>query len=187
MKGLSLRMYRWRTFSAAVLGALAAGCAVSSPGMGYIGGWDSNISNETGRWAGYQRGGDYETQVGLFLLNVPDRTNGPALVPGMEAQVPPGVFRGPTTVEGYTQSARAWPGVIDVIPAGTRLRATMLRAKGNFRARLLTRVYVKAQVLTGPHRGEIVDLEQVSNYRMDVETRRAALLGPNEDFLTEAR
>ncbi|MDK1022303.1 MAG: hypothetical protein QGD90_11790 [Candidatus Hydrogenedentes bacterium] len=167
------------------LSTLAA-CTVTAPGIGYVGGWDWNVSDETERWAGFDPDGIYRLQRDVFLLDIPDRTNGLALVPGMESVVPPGTVRGPTALSDYQDAPRHWPRVAGVAEEGTRMRATILRSKGNVRAPSLARVYIKAQIMAGPHQGKVVDLQALSLYATDLESGRAELVGPNEDFLSRA-
>lgn len=159
-----------------------AGCNAST-GLGTVGGFDWNVTDEPSRWSGYEQNRIYEIQREVFLLDVPERTNGLALVPGMESDVPPSTFRGPTSIEDYQANPRRWRWVSGVVEPGTLMRVTRLRSKGNLRAPKKTRVYVKAQIMRGPHRGELVDLESLSLYAPDVETGRDELIGPNEDFL----
>lgn len=161
-------------------------CSVTAPGLGYVGGWDWKVSDETERWAGYKPNGIYELQTDVFLLSIPDRTNGLALVPGMEWDVPPGTVRGPTALSDYQDAPRRWPRVAGVAEEGTRMRATILRSKGNVRAPSIARVYVKARIMAGPHQGKLVDLEALSLYATGLESGRAELVGPNKDFLSRA-
>ncbi len=168
-----------------VLSTLAA-CTVTAPGIGPVGGWDWKIGDETERWAGFHPNGIYKLQRDVFLLNIPDRTNGLALVPGIEWDVPPGTVRGPTALSDYRDAPRRWPRVAGVAEAGTRMRATILRSKGNVRAPNIARVYVKAKIMAGPHQGKLVDLQALSLYATDLESGRAELVGPNEEFLSRA-
>ncbi len=176
------------TTLAALVSALStlAACSVTSPGVGYVGGWDWKISDEPERWAGFDPDGIYELQRDVFLLNIPDRTNGLALVPDMDADVPPGTVRGPTAMSDYQSNPKRWRRVAGVAEEGTRMRATRLRAKGNVRAPNIRLVYVKAQIMAGPHQGKVVDLQALSLYATDLESGRAELVGPNEDFLSRA-
>lgn len=167
---------------AAALSTLAA-CTVTAPGVRYVGGWDWNVSDETERWAGFDPDGIYRLQRDVFLLNVPERTNGLALVPDMDEDLPLGTLRGPTAISDYQSSPKRWRRVAGVAEKGTRMRATRLRAKGNVRAPNMTRVYVKAQIMAGPHQGKVVDLQALSLYATDATTGRRDLIGPNEDFL----
>lgn len=167
--------------------ALLTACTVSAPGLGYVGGWDWNVSDEMERWAGFDAEGIYELREDVFLLDIPERTNGLALVPGMEWDLPPRTLRGPTGIEDYRSNPKNWRRVSGVAEKGTRMRATRLRAKGNVRDRDVTRVYVKAQILAGPHQGKVVDLQAVSLYATDLETGRVELVGPNEDFILRTR
>jgi len=164
-----------------------AACSVTTPGLGYIGGWDWNISDEMDRWAGFDAEGIYVLREDVFLLNLPERTNGLALVAGMEWDLPRNTVRGPTDIVDYERSPKTWRYVSGVAEQGTRMRAIRLRAKGNVRDRDVTRVYVKAQILAGPHQGEVVDLQALSLYATDLESGRVELVGPNEDFLLRTR
>ena len=168
------------------LAGVVAGCAVSNPGLGYVGGWDWNISDEPERWAGFEANRIYRLQRDVFVTNVEDRTNGLALVPDMDADVPRGTVRGPTTIAGYQGDARPWPQIQGVVESGTRLRATRLRAKGNIRASKATMVYVKAQMLDGEFQGQVLDLQALSLYAVDPETGQENLVGPNEDYLVRS-
>ena len=159
------------------------GCAVTAPGLGYVGGWDWNISDNTERWAGYEPDRIYALRQDVFLLSIENRTNGIALVPGIQSDVPRGTLRGSTTILSYQADPRPWPWIGGVVESGTRMRATRLRSKGNLRAPSMTRVYVKAQIMDGPHRTKVVDLEPLSLYETDSESGQTILLGPNEDFL----
>ena len=172
---------RYATLTIAVLSLVACN---ASTGLGTIGGFDWNVTDEPARWSGYQQDRIYEIQSQVFLLDVPERTNGLALIPGMESDVPPSTFRGPTSIEEYQANPRRFRWVNGVVEPGTLLRVTQLRSKGNLRAPKKTRVYVKAQFMRGPHQGKLVDLESVSIYAIDVETGRDDLIGPNENFLT---
>lgn len=154
-----------------------------TPGIGPAGGWDRNVSDQGEHWGGYRAQGVYRLDRDVFLLDVPERTNGRALVPGMEWDLPPGTFRGPTDTPEYLANPRGFRGVMGVVPAGVRVRADTLRAKGNLRDRNLTRHYVKARVLDGEFQGWVVDLEAVSIYRADPDGGPDRLEGPNEDFL----
>ena len=177
------------TILAALVSALSTlgACTVTAPGVGYVGGWDWNVSDETERWAGFDPDGIYRLQRDVFLINIPDRTNGLALVPDMDADLPPGTVRGPTAMSDYQSSPQRWRRVAGVAEEGTRMRATRLRAKGNVRAPNMTRVYVKAQIMAGPHQGKVVDLQALSLYATEAATGRVDLIGPNEDFLLRTR
>ncbi len=168
------------------LSALAA-CTVTAPGVGYVGGWDWNVSDETERWAGFDPEGIYELQQDVFLLSIPDRTNGLALLPDIDADLPPRTVRGPAAISEYQSSPKRWRTVAGIAEKGTRMRATRLRAKGNVRAPNMTRVYVKAQIMAGPHQGKVVDLQALSLYATEAATGRIDLIGPNEDFLLRTR
>jgi hypothetical protein len=171
-------------------GIAVVGCAllltacVTEPGIGYIGGWDQNVSDEAELWGGYSRYRVYELREDVFVLNGNERTNGAALTPGIDAPVPPGTFRAPTTVEEYLDNPRYWREVDGIVERGTRVRAEILRGKGNLRDRSVTVHYVKGRVLNGPFQGELLDMEPLSRYRTDIETGRRILVGPNGDFLT---
>ncbi len=173
------------TALAALLSALLilGACSVTAPGVGYVGGWDWNVSDEVERWAGFDPNGIYELQRDVFLLNIPDRTNGLALVPDMDTDVPPGTLRGPTAMSDYQSNPKRWPRIAGVAKEGTRMRATRLRAKGNVRAPNIKLLYIKAKIMAGPHQGKVVDLQALSLYTTDAATKRTDLVGPNEDFL----
>lgn len=161
----------------------AAACQVSSPGLG----WDRNVSDRPEAWGAYQPEGVYVLQRDVFLLDVPERTNGPGLVPGMEWDLPPGTFRGPTGVADYQAAPSQYRGIIGIVAADTRLRVETLRAKGNLRDSRATRHYVKAKVLDGEFQGRTVDLQAVSVYRGDTDGGAVTLVGPNGDFLRRAQ
>lgn len=171
----------------AFIACFAVGCATPNAGLGTIGGWDTNISDEAEEWAGFDRNATYETEAPLFLVNLSERTNGLALVPGMEISRPPATVRGPTSTEDYAARPKQWPWVRGVVKPGTRIRATILRSKGNVRGPNVRRAYVKARIMEGPFRDEVVDLEPISEYRIDEDTGRAYLVGPLEIFLRRVR
>lgn len=171
-------------FTFAIAGCALAGC-VTRPGIGYLGGWDKNVSERTELWGGYVPDAVYRIDHPLFLLDLPERTNGLALVPGLEVDLPPGTVRGPTTIEDYESAPRQWRKIKGVVEPGTRVRAFMLRAKGNLRDPGKTRHYVKGRILNGPFQGTVVDLEPVSLYREDPDTGRTVLVGPNNALLTQ--
>ena len=171
---------------AIALSALTA-CTVTAPGVGYVGGWDWNVSDETERWAGFDPDGIYVLQQDVFLLSIPERTNGLALLPDIDADLPPRTVRGPAAISEYQSSPKRWRTVAGIAEKGTRMRATRLRAKGNLRAPNMTRVYVKAQIMAGPHQGKVVDLQALSLYATQAATGRTDLIGPNEDFLLRTR
>src|SRR5262245_42836484 len=79
--------------------ALAAPACQVSPGVGRVGGWDFAEKDKPELWAGFHAQGIYEVQQDVFLIDVPEHTNGLALVPGMNSEVPPRTLRGPTGVE----------------------------------------------------------------------------------------
>lgn len=165
--------------------APAVGCRVTTPGVGYLGGWDKDVSERSDLWGRYEPGAVYRLEADLFLMELPEQATGLALVPGMELEVPPDTQRGPTTIEFYREDTRGWPGVRGVIERGTRVRAFTLRAKGNLRDPNATVHYVKGRVLNGPHQGRVVNMEPVSLYRVDPDTGRMVLIGPNTDLLTQ--
>ena len=173
-----------RAIAAALLVLSVPACQVE-PGPGRLGGWDFAKNDKPEFWASYHAQGVYEVRQDVFLVDVPERTNGLALVPGMGIEVPPGTFRGPTGVEDYDAEPHRWPWVTGIVRAGTRLRAETLRGKGNLRDSELTVYYVRARLLTGEFRGQQVDLQAVSRYVADEnpESHRITLAGPNEDFL----
>lgn len=173
-----------RAALAALLAIAAPACQVT-PGAGRIGGWDFAQKDKPELWAAYRAQGLYEVQRDVFLLDVPDRTNGLALVPGMESEVPPRTFRGPTAIEDYRADPKRWLWVGGIVPAGTRLRAEVLRGKGNLRDPDGTVYYVRARLLDGEFRGRLVDLQALSLYAADADpkSRHLTLTGPNEDFL----
>jgi hypothetical protein len=162
--------------------SLAAACEVT-PGFGTVGGWDRNVSEQGDAWGDYRTQGIYRLQRDVFVLDVPDRTNGRALVAGAEWTLPRGTFQGPVAVSDFQSNPKGYRGIIGVVPADTRIRAEVLRAKGNLRDRSVTRRYVKARVLDGEFRGWMVDLEPLSLYEADTEGGPDRLMGPNEDFL----
>jgi len=158
-----------------------AACQVSS-GLGTVGGFDHDVSEKGELWGAYRSQSVYRLERDVFLLDVPDRTNGRALVSGPEWPLPPGTYRGPIPTADY-QALDGYRGVIGVIPAGTRIRAESLRSKGNLRDRGVQRNYVKARILDGEYRGWVVDLEPLSIYTAGPEGGPDQLTGPNEDFL----
>lgn len=164
----------------------APACRVASPGLGRLGGWDSAIDKKPELWGQYKPDRVYELQRDVFLLDVPERTNGLALVPGMESSVPPSTFRGPTGIADYQANPKNWRWVTGVVTARTRLRAEVLRGKGNLRDAEATVHYVRGRLLDGPFRGDIVDLQALSLYAAEADSRRLTLTGPNEDFLALA-
>lgn len=162
-------------------------CKVSSPGVGRLGGWDHRLDDRTELWGDYRPQMVYELQRDVFLIDVYERTNGMALVAGMEWPVPPGTFRGPTGVPEYRADPKQHRLVTGIVPAGTRLRAEMLRGKGNLRDKEATVHYVKGRLLDGEYRNWVVDLQPLSLYVLeDPESRKLTLAGPNEDFLALA-
>ncbi len=168
-----------------ILAAIAApACRVTTPGIGYLGGWDQDVSERSEVWGRYDPGAVYRIEHDLFLMELPEPTGRPALAAGMDVSVPPGTQRGPTTIDEYQADPRGWPGVRGVVQQGTRLRAFALRAKGNLRDLSATVHYVRARILNGPHQGLVVNMEPVSLYRADPETGRVILVGPNDEFLT---
>jgi hypothetical protein len=178
-----------RAWTAAILALApvwAAACQVSA-GLGTAGGWDRDVSDQRDQWGAYHPQEAYAVTRDVFVLDVPDRTNGPALVPDVEADLPPGTFRGPTSIPDFQTDPGQWRGVRGIVPAGTRIRADTLRAKGNLRDANVRRVYVKARVTDGEFRGLAVDLQAVSIYRADPDGGPVTLVGPNADFLRELR
>mgnify|MGYP001764764817 CR=1 FL=1 len=167
----------------ALLALALTACAVE-PGQGRIGGWDFK-RDDPELWRGYHAQGIYQLQQDVFLLDVPDRTNGLALVPGMNSEVPPGTLRGPTGIEEYHAEPHRWLRVTGVVTAGTRLRAEVLRGKGNLRDPEGTVHYVRGRLLDGEFRGQVVDLQALSLYAADPDPKshHVTLTGPNEDFL----
>src|SRR6185436_12255568 len=85
----------------AVLLALVAPACQVAPGPGRLGGWDFAQKDKPERWAAYHPQGLYEVQQDVFLVDVPERTNGLALVPGIDAEIPAGTFRGPGSIADY--------------------------------------------------------------------------------------
>jgi len=170
-------------------GALAAGLAVAltscvtEPGLGYVGGWNQNVSDDTEAWGQYRQFRVYEFQEDVFVMNGGERTNGLALVPPLDADVAPGTFRAPATIDEYEANPRYWRSIDGIVTRGTRVRTEVLRAKGNIRDRSVTVHYPKGRLLTGPFQGQLLDMEPLSRYRTDVETGRRILVGPNRDFL----
>jgi len=165
--------------------ALAAPACQVDPGPGRLGGWDFAEKDKPELWAAYRAGGIYELQQDVFLLDIPERTNGLALVAGMDSEMPPGTVRGPTGIEDYRKEPERWRRVTGIVTAGTRLRAEMLRGKGNLRDSEATVYYVRGRLLTGEFRGRTVDLQALSRYTADPDpkSRRITLAGPNDDFL----
>lgn len=176
----TLHAQRAACFAAAL--ALCSGCQVT-PGLGYAGGWDRNVSEQTDRWGSYRPQGVYRLERDVFLLNEPERTNGTALVAGLESDLPPGTVRGPAEMEDYLASPNRYRGVIGVVRAGTRLRAEVLRAKGNVLDSVVTRHYIRARIIDGEFGQQLVDLQALSIYATDPDTGAVTLIGPNEDFL----
>jgi hypothetical protein len=165
----------------------APACRVASPGIGRLGGWDNRIDDKPALWGEYRVDAVYALQRDVFLLEVPERTNGLALVAGMEWQVPPGTLRGPTGVPDYLADPKRWRLIAGVAPAGTRMRVEVLRGKGNLRDPAATVHYVKARLLDTERQGQMVDLQALSRYVVeDPESRKVTLAGPNEDFLALA-
>jgi hypothetical protein len=162
--------------------ALTSGCQVT-PGLGYAGGWERNVSQQTERWGEYRPLGVYRLERDVFLLNEPERTSGPALVAGLESDLPPGTVRGPAAMEDYLAAPDRYRGVIGVVKAGTRVRADVLRAKGNVLDSTVTRHYVRARIIDGDFRERLVDLQALSIYSTDPDTGAVTLIGPNRDFL----
>ncbi len=160
----------------------AAACQVT-PGLGTAGGWDHDVSDRADRWGAFRPQAVYRLERDVFLLDVPDRTNGPALVPGMEQDVQPGTFRGPTAVQEYQAAPHLFRGVIGIVTEGTRLRAEALRAKGNLLDPNVTLHYVQGRLMDGEFRGKVVDLQAVSVYWVDPDGGPEMLRGPNEDLL----
>ena len=166
---------------------VASACRVSSPGIGRLGGWDQRVDEKAELWGEYRPQAVYELQRDVFLMEVYERTNGMALLPGMEWPVPPGTLRGPTGVPEYNADPGHWRLVTGIVPAGTRLRAEVLRGKGNLRDQEATVHYVKGRLLDSEFRGQLVDLQALSRYVLeDPESRKVTLAGPNEDFLVFA-
>jgi len=162
-------------------------CKVSSPGIGRLGGWDQRIDEKTELWGEFRPQMVYELQRDVFLMEIYERTNGMALIPGMETPVAPGTLRGPTGISDYQADPKRFRLVNGVVPAGTRLRAEMLRGKGNLRDQEATVHYVKGRLLDSEFRGQLVDLQALSRYiAEDPESRKLTLAGPNEDFLALA-
>ncbi len=161
----------------------AAACQVT-PGVGTAGGWDRNVSERGELWGAYRAQGVYRLDRDVLLLDVPERTNGRALASGLEWDLPPGTFRGPVDATAYAANPRGYRGVIGLVPAGIRVRAEILRAKGNLLDKNLTRHYVKGRILDGEYQGWLVDLEPLSLYRADPEGGSDRLAGPNDDFLS---
>ncbi len=165
---------------------LAAPACQVAPGQGRLGGWDFAVDKTPELWGEFKPDRVYELQRDVFLLDIPERTNGPALLSGMEWSVPPDTVRGPTTVAEYHAHPKNWLRVPGVVTAGTRLRAEVLRGKGNLRDKEATVHYVRARLLDGPFQDKLVDLQAISLYAADPDSRRIILRGPNEDFLTLA-
>lgn len=166
---------------------LAVSACQVSPGIGRIGGWEHRIDDKTELWGEYHPQGVYELQRDVFLLDIYEETNGPALVAGMESTVPPGILRGPTGISDYQADPKRYRAVTGIVPMGTRLRAEMLRGKGNLRDQEATVHYVKGRLLDGKYRGWLVDLQPISRYIVEnPESRKVTLVGPNEDFLVFA-
>ena len=59
--------------------------------------------------------------------------SGMALVAGMNSEVPPGTVRAPCTTDEYRANPKRWASITGLVTAGTRLRAEVLRGKGNLR------------------------------------------------------
>ncbi len=175
-----------RRAALAALLALAMPACQVAPGAGRVGGWDFTQKDKPELWGAYQSQGVYELQRDVFLFDVPDRTNGPALVPGMGSAVPPGTLRGPTGIDEYRSDPKRWLRVTGIVPAGTRLRAETLRGKGNLRDPQATIHYVRGRLLDSEFRGRLVDLQTLSIYTADADPKshHATLTGPNEYFLT---
>jgi hypothetical protein len=175
-----------RASIAVLLVGAASGCAVDTLGRGYVGGWDRSISNDTAAWGRYEPGETYRLVVDVFLLDMPDKTNGTALVPGMDFEAGPGGYRGPSTIATYERFPDNWRWVTGIVRAETKIRATRLRAKGNLRAPDRTVEYPKGEILDGEFRGRVVDMQPLSAYRMNEETGDLTLLGPDARFLAPA-
>jgi hypothetical protein len=167
----------------ACIAAIATAACQVTPGLGDAGGWDRAVSGQMENWGSYRPQGVYRIERDVFLLNVSERTNGPGLVPGMEADVPPGTFRGPTGMDDYLAAPQRYRGVTGVVVSGTRLRAETLRAKGNLLDKNVTVRYVRGRIMDGEFQGWVVDLQAVSIYRADPDGGPVRLAGPNEDFL----
>ncbi len=175
-----------RCTALALLLALAAPACQVAPGQGRLGGWDFAIDDKPELWGAYRTQAIYELRQDVFLLDAPEYTNGLALVPGMSSEVPPGTLRGPTGIEEYRADPKRWLWVTGVVPAGTRLRAEVLRGKGNLRDSDATVHYVRGRLLDSEFRGRAVDLQALSLYQAepDPKSHKVTLAGPNEDFLT---
>lgn len=167
----------------ALLALVLTACAVQ-PGQGRIGGWDFK-QDDPELWRGYHAQGIYQLTQDVFLLDVPERTNGLALVPAFDSTVPPKTLRGPASIEEYRAEPKRWLWVTGVVTAGTRLRAEFLRGKGNLRDPEGTVHYVRGRLLDGEFRGQQVDLQALSLYLADADPKshHVTLTGPNEDFL----
>lgn len=170
-----------------MLFALAMPACQVSPGSGHLGGWDFASNKKPELWGQYNADRVYRLQRDVFLMDTPERTNGPALVPGTEWSVPPSTFRGPTGTAEYQANPKNFRWVLGIVTAGTRLRAKTLRGKGNLRDSEETIYYVRARLLDGEFRGKEVDLQALSLYAAVPDSRSVALTGPNEDFLTLAQ
>jgi len=145
---------------------VTAGCLFALSGcfgglvLGYATLHDKDVSHKESLWGGYEPGATYEVLMDVFLEKKQGGTTKPVLTPPGEVYQVAGLYNAPDSVPAYNSNSDAWPEVVGIVEAGTRICTAEVRKRGA----LLwgSWVYVLAEILDGPNKGRIVDITDLS-------------------------
>lgn len=165
---------------------LLPSCIFAQAGAYYATRYDSDISDKEELWGEYASGQVYETTMDLFIMDVKNYSYGPGLTIGTGQSGPPRRgfdYKAYVTVDKYRENPDEYPEVLGLLDRGSYIRIEDLRAHGILVNKSLTFRYVRAEVLTGEHKGLLVTLTNMTKLVRN-EKGGKNIVGPLDYFLT---
>lgn len=121
---------------------------------------DKNVTQKDKYWGEYENEQIYELEMDVFLEQVDNWSKRQVLTPPGQIEQCAGLYSAPDSVAEYKEYPGKWPEVTGIVNGGTQIQCKMLRKHGT----LLwgSSITVFAEILDGPYKGEIVDIDDLS-------------------------
>ena len=131
--------------------------------------WSNDVSEQKKLWGGYSRDAIYKLKADMFIRNRKDIPTPAESVLVAPAKNTKGLcylhYSVPSSLSDYRNNIDAWPDIVGVVNAGTRIQCTKLikYTPLGFGSSL----YIKAVILDGPFAGKEVEITDLSTIKLD--------------------